>query len=237
MGTLQKFATKKKFAWSWSRLKNWRVCPKRHYHVDLAKDFVEVEGEQLKWGNQLHEAMARYIERGVPLPKTMERYEAAAKQIVQHKDAGADVRVELKLAMDDQYRPTQWFDGATWFRGVVDVMYLAPHTRTAAALDWKTGKIEPSYEQLALNAALIFAHYGDDVDTVITQYQWLAYDDDTTETIDRDKVAKTLASLMPEVKQMEEAARTVTYPPKPNRLCKSYCPVTSCPHHGVPFKE
>ena len=41
----------KPFAWSYSRLKNFEVCPKRHFHVDIAKDFREEEGESLVWGN------------------------------------------------------------------------------------------------------------------------------------------------------------------------------------------
>ena len=45
----------KKFSWSWSKLKNWRSCPKRHYHVDLAKDFKEPPSEALKWGDLFHE--------------------------------------------------------------------------------------------------------------------------------------------------------------------------------------
>jgi hypothetical protein len=38
--------------------------------------------------------------------------------------------------------------------------------------------------------------------------------------------------LLPEVKKMEQAYVTLDYPPKPNGLCRNYCPVKSCPHHG-----
>jgi spore coat polysaccharide biosynthesis protein SpsF (cytidylyltransferase family) len=44
----------KPFAWSYSKLKNYEVCPKRHWHVDVKKDFKEAESEALKQGNLVH---------------------------------------------------------------------------------------------------------------------------------------------------------------------------------------
>ena len=52
--------------------------------------------------------------------------------------------------------------------------------------DWKTGgTIKPEYEQLALSAQLVFAHYPD-VDQVATAYIWLGHDDETEEIYKRD---------------------------------------------------
>src|SRR5262245_4188386 len=106
----------KKFSWSWSRLKNYRSCPKRHYHLEIAKDVKEPESEAVKWGHRFHDQMAQYIEKGTALPVTMARYEKLAKLARDRKLEGKDVQVELKLALDDQYRPSEWFDRNTWFR-------------------------------------------------------------------------------------------------------------------------
>ena len=57
--------TCKPFSWSWSKLKNFRTCPKRHYHVDIAKDFKEDDSEDLLWGNEVHEALAKRIGKGM----------------------------------------------------------------------------------------------------------------------------------------------------------------------------
>jgi hypothetical protein len=150
----------KKFAWSWSRLKNFRTCPKRHYHIDLAKDVKEELSEALKWGNMFHDAMAKRIGEGEPLPKQFAAYERWPGIIRDLKEAGTDVKVEQRLAMDESFQPTGWFDQRTWFRGVVDVLAIAADKTKAVAIDWKTGgKIQPEFEQLALNAQLIFAHY------------------------------------------------------------------------------
>lgn len=222
----------KKFSWSWSKLKNWRGCPKRHYHVDLAKDFKEAPSEALKWGDLFHDSMAARIGKDVPLPPTLTRYAKWPELMREHRLAGAKVSVELRLAMDEQFRPTEWFDNNTWVRGIVDVLYLAPWLRSAAAIDWKTGgKIEPEFEQLGITSQLLFAHH-QDIEVVHTAYQWAAFDTETLKQNRREDMVPLWNKLLPEVKQMEEAARTLTYPPKPSGLCIKWCPVTSCPYHG-----
>lgn len=215
----------RKFSWSWTKLKNFRSCPKRHYHIEIAKDYREEEGEALKWGKTFHDAMANRIAKGTPLPNTMSRYDKWPSLL--HDKV---VSVELKLAMDEEFRPTSWFDAATWFRAVVDVLGLTPPS--AVAIDWKTGgKIEPEFEQLGLTSQVIFVHHHD-ITTVHTAYQWAAHDAETIKSYTREDMTPMWNKLLPEVRAMEEAARTLTYPPKPSGLCIHYCPVTSCPYHG-----
>ena len=47
----------------------------------------------------------------------------------------------------------------------------------AILIDWKTGKIEHDTQQLALNAACIFAFWPD-IQMVTTQYVWIAHVDE-----------------------------------------------------------
>lgn len=54
------------FSFSWTRLKNWRACPKRHDHLEVAKDIKGPMTEALTWGDQFHKAMAARIEKGTP---------------------------------------------------------------------------------------------------------------------------------------------------------------------------
>lgn len=221
----------KPFAWSWSKLKNYRSCPKRHWHVDIAKDFAEAESEQLKWGDLVHKSMAARIDKGTPLPLTLQHYEDWPARIASLKTSGHQILVENKLAMTSAFTPTEFFDNATWFRGVVDVLAIAPAGNAAFSFDWKTGKVDPDFEQLALSAQLIFAHYPK-VELVGTAYVWLGNDDQTVNTYARSSMIALWNNLWPEIKAMAEAHRTTTYPPKPSGLCRKYCPVTSCPYHG-----
>ena len=219
----------KPFSFSWSRLKNFRTCPKRHYHCDLAKDVKEEESTALKWGHEFHEAMAKRISIGQQLPKTMsDRWPGLLRQRLEE---GVDVKVELQLAMDEKFQPTPWFDQRTWFRGVVDVLAIDGMGRYAVALDWKTGgKIQPDMEQLALNAQLIFVH--ENIDTVHTAYQWSQFNDVTLNTYKPEDMVPLWGRLLPEVKKMEQASIDMNYPPKPSGLCIRHCPVTQCPHWG-----
>jgi len=219
----------KPFSWSWSKLKNFRTCPKRHYHVELAKDFKEEEGEALKWGHEVHDALAKYIEKAKPLPPTMQRHVGLVDELAHLHRAGKLVKVENKLAIDSDFRPVGFFDNSAWYRGVADVLFV--NEERAGALDWKTGQIKPEYEQLALTAALIFAHYPQ-VTTVSTAFVWIGNDDYTVNTYGKESMTQMWNHLWPEINVMKEAYRTTTYPPKPSGICVRHCPVISCPYHG-----
>lgn len=222
----------KPFAWSWSRLKNYRTCPKRHWHIDLNKDVKERESEQLKWGNVVHTAMAEYIEKGKDLPITVKRYHDWPDNVRKLMRAGVDVRVEQQLAIAKDFTATGYFDNPTWFRAKLDVLSVLPQFRGALTIDWKTGgKVEPEFEQLALSAQTVFAHHPD-VDEVLAIYVWFGHDTQTAKVYKREDMVKLWNQLWPTINEMEEAWRTTTYPPRPSGLCKNYCPVTSCPYHG-----
>lgn len=217
------------FSWSYSRLKNFRTCPKRHYHCDIAKDFKEDESEHLIWGNKVHKALADSIGKGVKLPEEMLGYKQWVERIARLRDMGFSVKVEQKLAMTEDFKPTSFFDNKAWFRGVADV--LAIRAPLAVSFDWKTGRLVEDIEQLALSASLVFAHYPN-VDQLGATYIWLADDDETVEKYSRDGMLPTWNAVLPQVKVMAQAAKDLNYPPKPSGLCKRFCPVTSCPHYG-----
>lgn len=220
----------KPFSWSYTKLKNFRNCPKRHWHVDIQKEFKD-ESDALTWGNQVHDALAARIGKGIQLPRTMVHYDAWAANILDLKAKGWTIKVEQKLAMNQNYQPRSFFDGGVWFRGVIDVLALGPSGKRALAFDWKTGAIKVEIEQLGLFAQLVFAHYPD-VDQVGTSYIWLPDADKTEEIYRHDGMLPLWNSLAGDLATMEVAWRTTTYPAKPSGLCKNYCPVTSCPYHG-----
>lgn len=222
----------KPFSWSWSRLKNYRTCPRRHYSVDIAKEFKD-DSEQLRWGNQVHEAMASRIAQGKPLPTVMSHYEDWPGAVLKLKESGCKTLVENKLAMTKTHGPATFFDAAAWFRGVLDVITFVPEERAAIVWDWKTGgEIKPEMEQLGLFAGLVFAHYPE-VEEVLTLYVWLGHNDFTLRGYRRDGMLPLWNGLQSMLDQMQLSWRTTTYPAKPSGLCKRYCPVKSCPHFGV----
>lgn len=224
----------KSWAWSYSKLKNFETCPKRHYHVDLAKDFKEDESEQLQYGNELHAALANRISKGHQLPRIFEKFEPWAQKVLggsaPHGVADYRILVEQKFAIDENKGPCSYFDNSAWYRGVGDVVKIVGPV--ALAIDWKTGKIVEDGVQLALMAGCVFAHFPT-VQKIRTEFVWLKEDATTRADFTRADMVGVWNQVHPRVAAMKQAHDTQMYPPKPGNLCRRWCPVSACPHHSV----
>lgn len=219
-------AVKKAFSWSYSKLKNFESCPKRHWHIDLAKDVKEEESEELAWGNAVHDALAKRIKDGKELPVPMKAYEPWCQKIL--KAPGTNL-VEQKLAITADFAPTTFFDKSAWFRAVGDVIKL--NGPVALIADWKTGKILEDSQQLALSAACVFAHYPS-VKMVRSEFIWLKEDASSRADFARDDMPHMWKNIWPRIEALKRAHETGEYPAKPGYFCRRYCPVAKCPHHG-----
>lgn len=228
----------KPFAWSYSRLKNFETCPKRHWHVDINKDVKEEEGEALLWGNEVHKALANRIAKNAPLPHGMDKFERWVQKVVTGQgNPGVQVLVEQQLAINANFGKTAWFPsdakragtGDPWYRGIGDVIKIVGPV--ALIVDWKTGKILEDSQQLALMAACVFAHYPE-VMKVRSVFVWLKDDTETKEDFHRNDMAAMWKHLWPRIEALKHAHDTTTYPAKPGPLCRRFCPVSACPHHG-----
>lgn len=224
--------TKKPFAWSYSKLKNFEACPKRHWHVDLAKDWKEPYSEELKHGDTIHKLLEQRVGYGTALPPLHSELEQWAKRVL---DAPGTVLVEQQLAITSDFRPTAWFaseaarDAQPWFRAKIDVVKL--HGPVALVIDWKTGKVKEDVTQLLLNAAAVMYHHPE-VLVVRSYFFWLAEDAESEVTMHRDQLPELWSSLWPRIEALRLAHETTDYPAFPNRLCAQWCPVKSCPHNG-----
>jgi hypothetical protein len=225
-------ARRRPFSWSYSRLKNFETCQRRHEQVDILKAFQEDEGEALVFGNQAHDALARSLKSGEPLPEDFSVYQHWVDRIRPRYDSDR-AYAELKLALTKDHGPSEFFGNGAWFRGVVDYIKMrdTPAGTVGLLIDWKTGKVVEDSVQLALFAALAFAHYPLLV-KVRTEFVWLKDDVSTREDFTRADMGDLWASLAPRIQALEHAHNTGTYLPVKGRLCRLYCPVTSCEFHG-----
>ncbi len=231
--------TPQRVSWSYSKIKNWRSCPKRHYHVDLKKDFKEPEGEALKYGNMVHQALEDRIMKGVPIPpahaphlepwanKVLKGYADAARYFA---GTGQTVLGEQQLAIREDFSPCEWFAKDTWHRSKIDLIML--NGPVAVAVDWKTGKVLDDSEQLMIAAQCIFSHWPE-IQIIRTKFVWLKEDAETVLDVGRKDMPGLWATLLPEIQRYTEAVRTTDFPAQPSGLCKRYCPVTSCPYNGA----
>lgn len=237
--------SKKPFSWSYSKVKNGEICLKRHYEIDIAKTWKDTASDDpnspLVYGNKVHDAMARRLDLKRPLPPDMIDYEFFAKK-VEEKAAlpGAQLLVEQKYAVTREFGPCGYFAGNVWYRGIADVLVLIPVPGTdfqvAWVIDWKTGRLVDEPVQLALMAQCIFSHYPKVV-KVKAIYYWLKEHAETVEEFVRADMIKFWPSMLRRVAVLEEAARTMNYPPTHNSFCKKHCPVQSCVFFGKAFNR
>lgn len=217
----------KAFAWSYSKLKNFESCPKRYYNVDVAKVVKEEESEQLQYGNALHKALAEAIADKAPLPKPYASFQSWVDKVTR---TDGKILVENQLAITQDLGATEWFAKDAWYRGIADVIKIVGPV--AVVIDWKTGKILEDGVQLALMAQCVFAHHPS-IEKIRTEFVWLKEDATTRADFARDDMHNVWAGLLPRVKQLEDAHAGANFPPKPGHLCRRWCPVSNCAHHGI----
>jgi hypothetical protein len=217
----------KKFAWSYSKLKNFEACPKKYYNVDVAKTVKEEDSEQLQYGNMLHKHLANAIGGKAELPPSFSHLQPWVDRAT-----GNDpdrVLVEQQLAITEEFGPTDWFGKDAWFRGIADVIKIKG--QVAAVMDWKTGKIKEDGVQLALMAACVFAHHPE-IQSIRTEFIWLKEDATSRCDFQRSGMPAIWNDVMPRVRSLEHAHANTEFPAKPGYLCRKWCPVESCPHFG-----
>jgi hypothetical protein len=214
----------KEWSWSYSKLKNFEVCPKRMYEIDLCGNFKEDETSDgpLKRGGDVHKALAARLTKKTPLPKDMD-YEYWADRV--ERGTGR-LLVEQKYAITRDFRPTTYFADDVWYRGIGDVVRI--DEPVGLVLDWKTGKVIDDSVQLMLMAQCLFSHFPK-LTHVRSSFIWLKEGCETPELLTRAEVAQQWVPLLPRVQAMEDAAKTMTYPLKPSGICNTYCRVSSCP--------
>jgi PD-(D/E)XK nuclease superfamily len=224
----------KEFSWSYTKLRDYRICPKKFYETSILKKFPEPKSIQLDDGNRLHEAFKRRVEQGLPMP-------TGFKEFNDWGDDAASIKVnnqinicEKEIALTRELRPTGYFDSNVWIRVKIDLIKLYPlanHTAMAQVVDYKTGKPKDEIIQLALYAQAVFSVFPEVVG-VRAEYWWTQIHDKSHELFDRNDMKELWAELRPELNEMEQAAKEVNFPAKKNGLCKAHCPVLECEHNG-----
>ena len=90
------------FNWSYSSIKTFQQCPKKYYHLKIAKDVKDEGSEATIYGQELHKAAEDFIKEGKPLPLELlkDYYKELSyssieerKHLYQFRDDRADVIV------------------------------------------------------------------------------------------------------------------------------------------------
>jgi hypothetical protein len=224
--------TYKQPPWSYSALTSFETCPKRYFHIKVAKDVHDRPGEAALWGSTVHKHLEDRVRDGTCLPESIAAYEKIVAPIV---NSSGTKLVEEPMAVNVNLQPVAWTSPDAWCRGIVDLGILSSTNSKALLIDWKTGKRKPDNDQLMLFAGLAFSHYAD-LRTVTTAFVWLKECKIDKRHFERDDTAKIWTAFIPRVQRLERAYQKTNFPPKPSGLCARYCPVSKnkCEFSGTP---
>lgn len=213
-------------AWSFSVLRSFDTCPKKHYHTRVLKDVKEPEGEAARWGMKVHKAFELRVKNGTPLPPELMGHEPV---LARFAGAHGVVTTEQQIALTRDFKPTQWFAKDVWMRAVIDLCII--NKSHALVVDYKTGKQSDDFDQLELTAAVVMT-LNPQVLTVTGAYLWLKDEMVTKDAWARSHVPGIWQRNIERLTPLNAAHANSHWPAKPNGLCRKWCPVTFCPHNG-----
>ena len=217
------------FSWSFSQLENFETCAKRYAHYNVLKDVNEPETDQQREGKDLHKVFEDYlIGRRTDLPLGFGPHRGLLDKV---KAAPGKLYGEQKLAITSSFLPCTYFskNPPAWFRTIIDIAIV--NGDVARIFDWKTGKVKENITQLQLMAAALFAH-DPNIQRIKSALVFVNQGHIEPAEFVREDLAEIWGEVLPRVKRMEKARSQTEFPPKPGGLCKRYCAVTSCAHHG-----
>jgi len=218
-----------KKSWSISALKSFESCPRKHYEMNVQKNFQDKPSDVMAWGNDVHKAFENFLRDGKRPPIGMRQYTPMLEALA---DQPGEKLIEQKLALSEVFSPTTWFARNVWVRTIID--YAVVNGAKAVIVDIKTGKVREDYDQLALMAAVMFNHV-EELEQITamfiwTQEEWPANISKVTYT--REELPQLWERFMKREEIYQDAHRNTDFPPKPSGLCRNWCAVSTCPYHG-----
>lgn len=215
-------------AWSYSSIKTFEQCPKKYYHLRVAKDVVDTPGDAADYGTAVHLAAEEYIRDGKPIPEPF----AYIRPVVERLAAiPGEKHCELKLGVAktrNGYEACEFFAPNVWWRGIADLLVINGHK--AWCIDYKTGKSSryADMKQLDLLAGAVFTHFPEVV-TIKSALLFVVSGD----LIDKRHVitdrSQYLSVFDAQLDHLEAAMDSGVWNPKSGPLC-GWCPVEHCEH-------
>lgn len=217
-------------AWSYSSIKTFDQCPKKYFHLKVAKDVKDEGNEASIYGNDAHEAAEHYIKHGTPIP---DKYKVMQPVVYTLAKFPGEKHTEMKLGVrrnaDGRYVPCGFFDRDVWYRGIVDLLIVDGNR--AHMIDYKTGKSAKyaDTKQLDLMAGAVFAHFPD-VMIIKSGLAYVVSNEFIKTTHVRTELSTYMSVFDEQLGQLEDAMQSGVFNPKSGPLC-GWCPVVSCEHH------
>ena len=217
--------------WSYSSIKLFEQCPKKFYHLRVAKDFKEdSNAEHLLYGTRFHTAAEEYIRDGTPLPEEFQFVKGALDSL---KRIPGEKRCEYKMGLTANLEPCEFHDPNVWFRGIADLLIINAETSEARVVDYKTGKSAKYADvgQLELMALAVFKYFPF-ITKVKAGLLFVVANNLVRRNYERSQSPVLWQKWIRDHERMKTAHTHNVWNPHPSGLCRQHCVVLSCPHNG-----
>ena len=212
--------------WSYSSIKTFQQCPKKYFHLKVAKDVQDTGSEATRYGNEVHKAADDYVQNDVPIPEKFAYMRGVLDAL---KAIPGEKHCELKLGMREDYSPCKFFDTGVWWRGIADLLIIDGDS--AFSVDYKTSK-NAKYadtKQLDLVATALFAHFPQ-VNKIKSALLFVVSNEMVKKDHVRDNTAEYMKPFQFDLERLEQALDNNVWNAVSGPLC-SWCPVTTCPNY------
>ena len=212
-------------AWSYSSIKTFDQCPKKYFHLKVAKDVKDEPGEAADYGTAVHEAAELFITKGAPIPEKF----AFLRPIVEPlaKKQGTKY-AEIKIGVTSDLKPCGFFAKDVWYRGIADLLIV--NGSKAWLVDYKTGKNAKyaDMKQLDLLAGAVFIHFPE-VETINSALLYVVSQEMPRKTHHRQHLSEYMKVFETQLESLSDAMDNGVWNAKSSALC-GWCPVQTCEH-------
>lgn len=207
---------------SYSSIKLHEQCPKKYYHLRVAKDVKEPQGEAAAYGDWLHKQFELFVRDGKALPDTLKCW-APVLEKFQPLQPFCEMEIVLNEHLDVV---GGWFHPEAWLRTKIDLCIL--RNDWALVGDYKSGQAtdkrgnrKADYDQIEINALCLFKKYPE-LQGVKGFFLWTQEPDGIRDQCEvrREQANGLWAKHLQRIKQIHICAENDNWPAKTSGLCR-----------------
>lgn len=217
--------------WSFSSLKTFQQCPKKYYHVKIAKDVVESDTQATLYGRSVHSAAEEYVRDGTPLPKP---YEYIKPYLDTLSAIPGDKYCELELGLTENLEACEFHAPNVWWHGIADFVVVNEDKGIAHSVDYKTSKSARYADVAQLNyvAVGLFAKFPK-IKRVKSALLFVVSNEFVKAEQTVEEVDKYMERARQDVARIKAALGNEVWNPISGPLCR-FCSVKQCEYNRSP---
>ena len=213
--------------WSYSSMSLFQQCPKKFYHIKVAKTIVEPTSWQMIYGLEAHKVAEDYVQDDVPIPEKFAFMKGALDTVKKYKGV---IYCEHKMGVTDTQEACDFNADNVWWRGIADLLVVQGDR--AKIIDYKTGQNKyADTKQLELLALAAFKHFPE-LKVINAGLLFVVHPAFIKQRYERDEIEHRWGKWKEKAEELGTAYTTNVWNPKQNFTCRSWCPVVNCAHNG-----